>query len=147
MTDRGRDKANNVHLASEHFCIGGFLVTYDTGRFSQCPICHLAPTDHTAEILEEMTPEEAERYIDIYEKMLSGHIYAVMRDPDQIGCMRLIDLQDAIAERLNLKAGQFQITFQITRHEIKSEEFPGKTEIKTIYSGQVRRRPDVAGPS
>lgn len=102
MTDHGYDKSNGVHLGSEHICAGGLLATFDTGRYDSCPAGCGFNVDRTSKIIEHMTAEETARYSQTVQMMLSSSTFYVLRDPNMIGPMRLLDLRNSIAARLKM---------------------------------------------
>ncbi len=102
MTDRGYDKANGVHMGSEHICNKGLYVTFDIGRYDECPLECGYKVDQQADVIELMTPEETKRYSDTLQTMLASQTFVAIRDPDMIGPMRMQDLKNSIAARLKL---------------------------------------------
>lgn len=140
MTDRGLHRANNVHIGSEHICEGDLLVTYDTGRFDNCPICGQCTVSEDSKILESLPQNDAKNYTEMYQHFLGSAVYAVARDPRNIAAMRLLDMQKSLAEKYGLDIDDLQITYKIIEKTLEAEDFPGKREVKTFYNVDVRKR-------
>lgn len=133
MTDKGYDKANGVHLGSEHICAGGLLATFDTGRYDSCPAGCGFNVDHTSKIIEHMTPEETARYAQTVQAMLSSSTFYVLRDPNMIGPMRLLDLRNSIAQRLHMDPNHVRLYLE-TVQEGDQQATRGVIRIGTIQN-------------
>ena len=139
MTDHGYDKSNGVHLGSEHICAGGLLATYDTGRYDSCPAGCGFNVDRTSKIIEHMTPEETARYAQTVQAMLSSSTFYVLRDPNMIGPMRLLDLRNSIAQRLHMDPNHIRLYLE-TVQEGDQQATRGVIRTGTIQDEAKRRQ-------
>jgi len=113
MTDRGLDKANGIHIATEHMCKGKLLATYDIGRYDQCPICNKHELAETDKIVEEMTQDELGRYLELHYGMMSSMVYFAARDQYAIASMRWLDYRNSVSKRLQIPIDKLRISYQI----------------------------------
>ena|SRR6266849_2405134 len=137
MTDKGYDKANNVHIGSEHLCAGGMLATFDTGRYDACPAECGFNLHQEGRVIETMTEQELGRFSQAQQMMLSSMVFYTLRDPDMIGPMRILDLRNAIAKRLNLHVDDIRLFYEVKKEKGKDDN--GNDVENTIITGTIRR--------